>query len=291
MTETTTTTRPQATVPSVSRSTPVEDVLSVLAEHGAVIIRKFLSPAQVDRFNAELDPTLASVAAGSRHHDPIFKEFHGENTKRMTNLATHCPTFRDILDDDLFHALGEGTFRLPLGDWWLSTGQAIEIGPGNRAQFLHRDVENYPTLASMGSSAPEVQTNLIIALSDFTDDNGATRVLPGTHLADDFDDRGDPDRTIPAIMQAGDAMYFSGKVLHGGGENRTASEYRRAVAVAIQASFLTQEEAHALLVDRTVVDQLSPRVQRLLGFRSQYPHGSPGLWMADFEELADHLDL
>lgn len=277
---------------TVRRSTDIGDILRIVAEDGAVIIREFLSADQVSRFNAELDPVLGDVAPGSRHENPLFKQFHGENTKRMTDLVTHSRTFREeVLDDDLFHALGEGTYREQLGDWWLSTGQVIQIGPGNQAQFLHRDNGNYPVFAAMGKAAPEVCTNLLVALTDFSEANGATRVRPGSHLADDFNDWGQAEDTIPAEMKAGDAMYFSGKVIHGGGANRTPDQYRRAVAVAIQASFLTPEEAHSLLLDVEAVKGLSPRVQKLLGFRSQFPIGSPGLWMADYEEVADRLGL
>ncbi|MFD6104379.1 phytanoyl-CoA dioxygenase family protein [Nocardia salmonicida] len=257
-----------------------------------MIIREFLSADQVQRFNSELDPALVDISVGSEHWNPIVQEFHGANTKRMTNLVTHSPTFSsEILDNDLLHALGDGTFHEQLGDWWLSTGQVIQIGPGNRPQFLHRDNENYPAFAAMGKAAPEVCANLLVALTDFTDQNGATRVLPGTHLAGDFGDRGVPDETIPAEMSAGDALYFSGKVLHGGGANRTHDQYRRAVSIAIQASFLTPEEAHALLIDRDTIRGLTARVQKLLGFRSQFPLGSPGLWMADAHEIADRLGL
>ncbi|MET8779343.1 phytanoyl-CoA dioxygenase family protein [Nocardia sp. NPDC004654] len=276
----------------VSRSTDVREILQIVAEDGAVIIGEFLSTDQVRRFNAELDPALGEVSAGSQHWNPIMQEFHGANTKRMTGLVAQSPTFRsEILDDDLLHALGEGTFRDHLGDWWLSTGQVIQIGPGNRAQFLHRDNENYPAFAAMGKYAPEVSANLLVALTDFTDANGATRVLPGTHLADDFGMRGDPEETVAAEMSAGDALYFSGKVLHGGGANQTHDQCRRAVSIAVQTSFLTPEEAHALLIDRDTVRGLSVRVQKLLGFRSQYPVGSPGLWTADAHEIADRLSL
>ncbi|MFF2086141.1 phytanoyl-CoA dioxygenase family protein [Nocardia sp. NPDC058176] len=276
----------------VARSTEVGEILQIVAEDGAVIIGGFLSADQVRRFNTELDPALTGVSAGSQHWNPIMQEFHGANTKRMTGLVAQSPTFGgEVLDDDLLHALGEGTFRDRLGDWWLSTGQVIQIGPGNRPQFLHRDNENYPAFAAMGKSAPEVCANLLVALTDFTEANGATRVLPGTHLADDFGVRGAPGETVAAEMNAGDALYFSGKVLHGGGANQTHDQCRRAVSIAIQASFLTPEEAHALLIDRDTIRGLPARVQKLLGFRSQYPVGSPGLWTADAKEIADQLGL
>jgi ectoine hydroxylase-related dioxygenase (phytanoyl-CoA dioxygenase family) len=92
-------------------------------------------------------------------------------------------------------------------------------------------------------------------------------------------------------MKAGDVLFYSGKTVHGGGANRTEDEYRRGVAFAVNAGFLTGEEAYPFLVDLEIAKTLSPRVQRMLGFRSQYPTGSAGLWQVDYAELADHLSL
>jgi ectoine hydroxylase-related dioxygenase (phytanoyl-CoA dioxygenase family) len=167
----------------------------------------------------------------------------------------------------------------------------IEIGPGNDAQMLHRDLENWYPFIGMGKTGPEVVLNFLIAFTDFTEENGATRVIPGSNHWDDFEDRGTPEQTIAAVMKAGDALFFSGKTVHGGGANRTESEYRRAVAFALNPGFLTGEEAYAFTVELETAKSLSPRVQRLLGFRSQYPTGSPGLWQVDYADLGDYLGL
>ena len=92
-------------------------------------------------------------------------------------------------------------------------------------------------------------------------------------------------------MDAGDAVFYSGHVSHGGGANVTADQYRRGVTIPMQAAFLTPEEAYPLLVSLDIVRTLSPRVQKMLGFRSQYPKGSPGLWQNDYAEIADFIGL
>jgi ectoine hydroxylase-related dioxygenase (phytanoyl-CoA dioxygenase family) len=202
------------------------------------------------------------------------------------------PTFRnEIIEHDLVHDLCDATFLEESGTYWMTTAQVIEIGPGNDAQPLHRDLENWYPFIGMGKDGPEVILNFLIAFTDFTEENGATRVIPGSNHWDDFEDRGTPEDTIPAIMDAGDALFFSGKVSHGGGANKTTDQYRRAVAFALNPGFLTGEEAYPFLVDRELARTLSPRVQRLLGFRSQYPTASAGLWQVDYAELAEHLGL
>ncbi len=268
------------------------DIRAIVERDGGVIIEGLLSPDQVARFNAEIESPLAALGPGGTHSDELVKEFHGANTKRLTNLVTHSPVFRnEIIDHDLVHALCDATFHEESGTYWMTTAQVIEIGPGNRAQFLHRDLENWFPFVGMGPSGPEITLNFLIALTDFTEENGATRVIPGSHQWPDFQDRGTPEQTVPAIMNAGDALFFSGKTAHGGGANVTTDQYRRAVSFAFNPGFLVGEEAYPFLVDRDVVKTLPERVQRILGFRSQYPTGSPGLWMVDYRELADHLGL
>ncbi|MFE9741339.1 phytanoyl-CoA dioxygenase family protein [Streptomyces sp. NPDC006477] len=277
---------------AVANDTPTEEILKVVTRDGGVIIKGFLTQEQIDRFNAEIEQPLRALAPGSTHEDEIVAAFHGSNTKRLTNLVTHSATFRsEVIDHPLVHEISDLVFLQESGTYWMTTAQVIEIGPGNKAQMLHRDLENWFPFIGMGPGGPEVTINFLVALTDFTEENGATRVIPGSNHWSDFEDRGTPEQTIPAVMNAGDVLLFSGKTAHGGGANRTGDEYRRGLAFAFNAGFLTGEEAYPFLVDRELAKTLSPRVQRVLGFRSQYPTGSPGLWQVDYSDLSDYLGL
>ncbi|APE25441.1 MULTISPECIES: phytanoyl-CoA dioxygenase family protein [Streptomyces] len=277
---------------SVANDTPAEEILKIVTRDGGVIIKGFLTQEQIVRFNSEIEQPLRALAPGSTHENEIVAAFHGSNTKRLTNLVTHSATFRsEIIDHPLVHEISDLVFLQESGTYWMTTAQVIEIGPGNKAQMLHRDLENWFPFIGMGPGGPEVTINFLVALTDFTEENGATRVIPGSNHWSDFEDRGTPEQTIPAVMNAGDVLLFSGKTAHGGGANRTGDEYRRGLAFAFNAGFLTGEEAYPFLVDRELAKTLSPRVQRMLGFRSQYPTGSPGLWQVDYADLGDHLGL
>lgn len=283
---------PTASLPDVDRFVPAEEIVRQVRAEGGVVFRQFLDAEQVASINREIEPAMHAIHAGSISDVQLVRDFHGDQTKRLTNIMSMSPTFRSaVLDDDLYHELGEAMFREESGDWWLTSAQVIEIGPGNSAQPLHRDLGNFPPYVRMGPDGPEAIANLLIALNEFTDDNGATRVIPGSNRDADFRDRGDPARTVPAIMQPGDAIYFSGKLLHGGGANVTADRRRRALTVATQPCFLTPEEAYPFLVDIELVRTLPTRVQKLIGFRSVYPKNTPGLWQHNYEELALHLGL
>ncbi|WP_175719206.1 phytanoyl-CoA dioxygenase family protein [Burkholderia anthina] len=280
-------------LPTVSKQTRAEEIVSLMNQYGGVRIKGYLTQEQVANINREVDGPLDRLRDGSSHENELIKEFHGTYTKRLTNMVTHSKTFGSVLDDDLFHALGEVLYREESGDWWLSTAQVIDIGPGNTAQMLHRDVGNFPPLCALGVRGPTVFTNLMIALTRFTEENGATRIIPGSQNWDEdyFDSKGTPEMTIAAEMEAGDALLFSGKVVHGGGANVTKNERRRGLTLPMQPSYLTPEEAYPFIVNMDIVRGLSPRVQRIIGFRSQYPAGTPGLWQSDYDDIATHLGL
>ncbi len=280
---------------AVQRSTPIDQIMQILAEDGGVIVKSLLNADQVARFNHEIDPGLAALNPGARTSDQYLQGFHGNNTKRLTGLINRSPIFREeIIDDDVVHALADATMHPTADTYWMTAAQVIEIGPGSKAQPLHRDLENYSAFISGGPSAPEVACNCLIALTEFSEENGATRAIAKSHLWPDYTDRGSPEQTVPALLSAGDALFISGKLVHGGGANVTAGEYRRAVAFAFNAGWLVPEEAYPLLVSLELARTLSPRVQRLLGFRSHTneSHGAPGLWQGpNVTELADHLKL
>lgn len=282
----------RVTIPRLERGKiSASDVIGHIYNDGGVVIEGFLSHDQVLRFNSEIQPAIDKIDAGSRSDNQRTKDFHGKQTKRLTNLVTHSKTFRtEIIDYNLTHEILEGILLKESGTYWMTTAQVIEIGPGNASQRLHRDLGNMPPYFDLGPGGPEGMINFLIALTDFTDENGATRVIPGSHKWANFYDLGTPEMTIPVEMKAGDVFVFSAKTVHGGGSNKTEAN-RRGVAFAFQPGFLTPEEAYPFIVDWDLVKTLPQRTQRMLGFRSQYPKGSPGVWQSDYHEIADILGL
>ncbi|KAB8205966.1 hypothetical protein BDV34DRAFT_224833 [Aspergillus parasiticus] len=279
-------------IPRLSATDDPERIIQALRQAGALIVEGLLSRDQVQDLNNELDKPLEATTSGSKHNVDEIKDFHGSNTKRLTNVTTHSKIFRhQIIENELVHAVAERVFHEDSGTYWMGAAQVIQIGPGNKAQVLHRDQGQYPIFNLLGSKAPEATINCLIALTDFTEENGATRVIPGSHLWEDYSDMGSPDQTLPATMKAGDAILMSGKTVHGGGANKTSDEQRRGLAFTLQCSYLTPEEANPFIIELDIIKQLSPRAQRLLGFRSQFPKFSPGLWQSDYSEIADVLGL
>ena len=164
-------TRPTSALRTVTTSTPIAEILQILKQDGGVIIKNFLAKAQIDSFNAEIQGPMDALAPGSTHEIELIAEFHGANTKRLTNLVTYSKTFREeILDCDLVHDLLDAIFLEESGSYWMTTAQVIEIGPGNKAQMLHRDLENWYPFIGMGPKGPEAAMNFMIAFTDYTEE-------------------------------------------------------------------------------------------------------------------------
>ncbi|EEP81378.1 conserved hypothetical protein [Uncinocarpus reesii 1704] len=273
-------------------STPPEEVTRLVKQEGGVVLEGFLTKEQVARMNAEIDGPLEKISAGSTHSAEHIRKFHGAQTKRMTNVVNHSRVFREeVLDHDYIHSMLAQVFHIESGTYWMASHQVIEIGPGNTAQVLHRDQGQYQLPNRLGPDGPECVINFLIALTDCTEQNGATRVIPGSHRWEDFYEKGTPEQTVPAELNAGDILMITGKVIHGGGANLTQNEHRRVISWSFIPSYFTPEEAYPFIVPMESVKKMSPRAQRILGFRSQYPKNSPGLWQSDYSELATVLGL
>jgi len=280
----TTTASPIQRLPSTS---PPSEILSALRADGAVIIKSLFSPDQIARLNAEVQPSMDKISPGSKRplssSDPFLLAFHGNKTKRLNGVVGLSATFRnEILENDLIHSLCEAIYLEDAGGYWLNSAQVIDIHPGSVAQPLHRDQWQFPIFTHAGPDAPEASVNFVVALTEFTNDNGATRVLPKSHTWSDLSENGTPEQTIPAEMAVGDACFISGKVVHGGGANVTTNQVRRAMTLVFQCSYLTPEEAYPFLVEKEVVRTMSERAQRMIGFRSQFLKDSPGVWKRDY---------
>lgn len=273
---------------------PVADVVRLVHSHGAVILRDVLSIAQVAQLNAELDGPLAAVPCGSAKSNVEYQAFHGSRTKRMTNAVTLSKTAREeFIGNPITLGYVKELFKDVCDTFWLQASQTIEIHPGEKAQFLHRDMDNYPAFRRYGpDGAPELTVNFLLALVDSTEAAGATRVIPGSHTWS-FEERGTPEMTIAAELEAGSALLMSGKTIHGGGANVTKDVKRRVLSIAFNPGFLVPEEAYPFVVPLELARTMSPSLQQLIGFRSfhQFRQRGGSLWQHNFEELADHLKL
>ncbi len=272
--------QPQLT--SLDPGTPLSEILTVIERDGGVIVRDFLDPDLLKRLNSELDCHLDACPPGSRGEQPLWQTFHGRNTKRICGLTARCPSFVEVLTHPTLLAYAD-TLLLPnCGSYWLNTSQMMVIGPGEPAQMLHRDDGNWPHFPWPRF---ELTVSSLFALSDFTGENGATWVVPGSNRWEHESRRPQLHEIAKASMPAGSVLLYSGRVLHGAGENSTATEWRRGMHVSYVLGWLRPEEHHFLQVPLEVARTLPERVRQLLGYSTYLPSGVGGrLGLVDFDE-------
>jgi ectoine hydroxylase-related dioxygenase (phytanoyl-CoA dioxygenase family) len=246
----------------LSKGSGPDEVAAAVVRDGVVIVESVAEPALLDRVEAELRPFLDATPTGP-------DDFSGNRTRRTGSLIARSSSCRELV----MHPLALGAARTFLGhatNIQLHLTQAIAIGPDETAQPIHRDqwaFDFFPFPAGY-----DVQCNTIWALTDFTEENGATRVVVGSNAAADGQSFG-PDDTEPAEMRRGSVLFYSGSVYHGGGANRSAAT-RIGLNITYAVAWLRQEENQYLSVPREVAETLPVDLLRLMGYdRGAYALG------------------
>ncbi len=226
--------------------------LDRIAREGSTVLRGVLDADEV----AALVDDLRRI---ERDLDvrPADNGFEGRHTLRAYNLLRHGP---------LWEAIPVHPTVLPVVEGVLDRGclvsslSSIRIQPGETAQPIHADDQLFP----LTPPHPPVVCNTMWALTPFTDANGATRIVPGSHT------RGKPDfggdyPTVPAEMEPGDVLVWHGSLWHGGGANSTDAD-RIGIAMNYCAGWVRQQENQQLGLDPSLVATFPPRLQELVGY-------------------------
>ncbi len=269
---------------------PAEEILSVIEADGGVVIEGLFPTEVINRMREDVLEAAKGFEPGGATQGlgEDGKVFVGHNTVRFSSLGKVSDAYFDMLDNEVYAALADAILLPNCGSYWVNTGQAMLIGPGSPAQVLHRDCENWPAMSMVNwPDGPELTLSAMIALDDVTEELGATRVIPGSHRWPDFERTGKSDATLPAEMSVGDALVYTGKVIHGGGANQTQDRWRLAMHLSFVLGWLVPEESSAIDYSDEDLAGRSLRVQRLLGHRSYdpRPHFGGGLWLRNVDQI------
>ena len=243
-----------AEVKHVSIDTPIEEILNIIDEDAGIIIDDFLDSDQITSIKKDLEPYLATTRKGQ-------DQFTGFETKRVGALMARSETCQQLALDPLINQMAASFLEPHCESYQLHFTSAIQIGPGESSQILHRD------RGVWGGYIPrkiETQFSTVWAINDFTIENGATQLVPGSHK---WDKNRQPeiDEIAYAEMKAGSVFIYTGSVLHGGGTNST-DESRLGVFLHYAPSWLRQEENQYLSCPPEVAEKFSPELRSLIGY-------------------------
>jgi hypothetical protein len=262
-------------MPTLQHFSPIDDLadmLGVLDRDGGIIIDQLVAPEALDRLRASLLPALLDIP-------DCTGPFFGRATRRMSGLIERVPVCRELAIHPLLLRIADALLLPNCESYQLNLTQAIRIGPGERAQFLHRDGQMFRSRLPAG----ETMINCMFAVDGFNADNGATCVVPGSHRWPD-ERLPQDDEVASATMSAGSVLIYLGSVVHGGGANRSEAA-RTGLVLSYCLGWLRQAENQYLAVPPALARSLPERLQRLLGY---FVH-TPNLGCVDGRDPLDWL--
>jgi len=240
-----------ASPPAAPRFAGADRDLARIETDGYTVVEEFLDAEGLEAFRAGVAPYLGSHRGRNA--------FEGLTTERVYTLVGRGEIFERVsADPRLLDLLGR--FLAP--GFLLSASHAICINPGEAAQSLHFDDSFYP----IPRPRRAIGMSVIGAIDAFTQETGATRVIPGSHLwGDDWRVRAAGAATVPLVMPAGAIAVFQGTLIHGAGANRSRAP-RLAFTSQYCAPWARTQENFFLGVPRERVRAMSPALQSLLGY-------------------------
>ncbi|HRK65664.1 MAG TPA: phytanoyl-CoA dioxygenase family protein [Terricaulis sp.] len=233
--------------------------LNALERDGFLILPHLLDERLIAALAAELEPWLEKTPR-------CEGDFYGWKTTRVGGLLAKAPMTQHLATLPRILAIAEALLRPSCDCIQLNLTQATRVHPGERAQAPHRDEEMWPT----DTQGRHFLLNVMWAVDDFTEDNGATRLWPGSHRAK-LDRAVDPCNAIAAAMPAGSACLFLGSLTHGAGANRSAAA-RTGLIVSYCLGWLKTYENQFLAYPREMARLFPEPLQRLIGYRMHRPN-------------------
>jgi ectoine hydroxylase-related dioxygenase (phytanoyl-CoA dioxygenase family) len=231
----------------------IEAHVEKIARDGYSIVERCIEPDFVDALVADLERLERELDVR-----PAPNRFEGVRTMRIYNLLVYGKLYERIPVHENVLPIVE---RVLDPGCLVSSLSSIAIGPDEKPQPIHADDQLIP----LAKPHVPIVCNTMWALTDFSDENGATRIIPGSHLRDHSPDYFTRYESIPAEMPKGSVMVYNGSLWHGGGANRTD---RRRIGVAMNycAGYIRQQENQQLGIPREIAAQFWPRLQELIGY-------------------------
>jgi ectoine hydroxylase-related dioxygenase (phytanoyl-CoA dioxygenase family) len=264
-----------ATVQRFDVDTELDVLLHALDDDGVVIVEGLLSQDVVDRVNAEVEDDVEAADPSAGMFSDVVQAFLGAQTRQVAAMPARSPTFAvEVMCHPVLLGLADAILGPNCARPQLNLGHLLERGPGSDDQLLHRDELVW---SDVPRPAPELQLASVIAFVDFTKENGATRVVPGSHrwperelppMEQFLAPPPEPDQVAYAEMPAGSAVVYTGGTIHGGSAN-TTDVARRGAHLSYCLGWLRTEENNFLSCPPEVAATLPRQAQEVLGYAIQ----------------------
>ncbi|MBJ89765.1 MAG: phytanoyl-CoA dioxygenase [Woeseia sp.] len=240
----------------------VADIIEIVERDGVVIIDDFVSSSWLAEFNSSVQAPIEDYQPYD-YGEPEAMEFLGHQTVRLNGLISKSSNYIELMSDERLLGVMDHFLAPNCGQYRLNSSEIIEIHGGETAQELHFDDMIWP--AHYWAPDRLLQFNVMVAGTDFTAENGATQVVPGSHLWDDPERVATPEEITQAVMKAGSAVLIPGKTVHGGGAN-TSGDRRRAIVTSYVLGWLRTQENHFLHTNLEQAREWPERVRQLMGY-------------------------
>ncbi len=242
---------------------PIESIVEALESAGAVIVEGLLDADCLACFNAEIDEHVEAADPSRKLMNPAIEWFMGKETRHLTGVAGKSRVFAErVLCHETLCGIADAILLPSCVRYQLNVAHVLDRGPGSEQQLLHRDELVW---CHVPRPHPELQLASVIALNEFVADNGATRIVPGSHRWP-LDREPRPEEVVAAEMQVGSAIVYLGSTIHGGGPNVTKDHRRRGMQLSYTLGWLRTEENHYLSTPPEIARTLPRRAQELLGY-------------------------
>lgn len=261
---------------------PASD-LRALERDGFLLLPDLLNHHERTQLAGELEPWLVRTPR-------CQGDFYGWSTTRVGALLSKAPIVQHMVMNPRILAIANALLSPNCDCLQLNLTQATRIHPGERAQAPHRDEEMWPG----EKNGKHWLLNVMWAVSDFTEANGATRLWPGSHRAK-LDRAVNPRNAVYGEMRSGSALLTLGSITHSAGANETSAP-RTGVIVSYCLGWLKTYENQFLAYPREVVRCFPPELQRLIGYQMHRPNlggwegQDPIHCLDDAEAAMPHID-
>ena len=248
------------TIATFGSDVATSTLIAELESNGCVIVKNHIDAERMRGLHAELQPFLDSAPYGRT-------EFAGRTSRRRNGLLAKSETCRDLAIDPLVLGVCDGILGPNCVNYRLHVTMLVELMPGEIRQEIHRDGEIYP----IRHPAPPMTLAAFWAYTDFTEENGATLVAPGSHHWQQ-ERRPQESELVQAVMPKGSLLLYTSSVWHGSEANHTEA-VRTGMGLHYSLGWLRQEENQVLSSPPDIAKHFPERLQRLIG----YDFGGPYL--------------